>query len=93
MNKRMGCSLVTRIGVARLLQKTHGIALREQTLMSPLSESILVVTFGSFSWGKIFSSSLQTAFIMKHRIGDINIHFEQNNSSDDVLLSAPTTIQ
>lgn len=30
---------------------------------------------------------------MKHRIGDINIHFEQNNSSDDVLLSAPTTIQ
>lgn len=60
--------------------------------MSLLSQSILVVTFVSFSWEKIFSSDSQTAFAMKHRIGDTNIHFEQNNSSD-VLFFVPTTVQ
>lgn len=88
----MGYFLVTHFGAARLMQKTHGIAFQEQMLMSLLSQSTLVVTFGSFSWERIFSSDSQTAFITKHGIGDINIHFEQNNSSD-VLFLVPTTVQ
>lgn len=58
-------------------------------LMSLLSESILGVTFGSFLWERFFPSNA----LMKHRRGDINIHFEQNTSSDDVFLFIPTTVQ
>lgn len=40
-----------------------------------------------------FSKNTPTEFTMKHKIGDINTHFEQNNSSDDVLLFVPTIVQ